>query len=1046
MALTQSGLTGGGNTANFQVQYEKSLSNQSVVIQNANALLGVIENEFNVTTNWFNTPSSKFGSGNRQVVNLNLDASAQFPGANNNGYGNPMNLDAQNIAGDANTAGRVEDVFMAEWVEILMSIAGNWNAGDSSGEAFSQFASILRFQTGHYNYYSSFVDQWLNGTGQAWLVTGKKYVTSPNSARSDWVTKTFTGTDFDSDHVNGDGDQISFGCGLAFLYYLSTQLGFSVNQIIANYKSNLASIYKAVTGDAGDPFPFFLNLISSVYPASSNATIPGPVTDNPFPIAIVSFAVGKNTFGLDEAEDIINNQAGLVTGAFWVWVDGFNKQSFNSLNISANNNFSGDFFKLSGVQISPNPKGPQFQAGVNDTTPQRIAIPFDITLSDPFVMQNPGSYTLTVSLTSNGNAVSGGVNSTQFELLAKADPYFSNLDITQDNQAYLSQDLRVFTATPGQNSVPVPGGPTLSDSVPGAYQYIQDLLKYLNATASFTNPKGTDPFTSVFPDQYGVNQTDSSVTPLTIDLSAFPNIKFLNNYNFAVARVRLQGSSGTSGKATDVRVFFRLFCTQSNDTDFDINSTYKSNPDASGNPGSPLAGSDDTTIPMFATDNFQNNTDYNPSGPNIADIEIPDHQDGVYRYYGCFLNVYDQNNVIDGKPVQALLNGTHHCLVAQIAYDDAPIPQGVSPLSWDQLAQRNLQVTLSDNPGPASSHRIPQTFDCRPSGAVVPPGTNQPQISPDELMIDWGSIPPGSIATLYWPQVDATDVIDLASQFYSFNPLTVFDSHTIKLAVTQGFSYVPIPSGAGQNFAGLFTVDLPPGKVSTGQTFKIVVRRLSSKTYTPPPPIQTPPVTHTLPVRFAGRVQKGKARRTLPGKKPISPEFANPQLTMASNGSWTWRYAVGSFVVQIPVTTADNILPSEMNTLAVMKWRLQEMMPSNRWYPVLQRYMSYISDRITGLGGDPNSIPPSLSGAPINVIEKEESRACTGKVCEVIYDCFGDFEGFVIESCSDRHVFKSCEKGIGDLVLRACRERVVVTIYVEALPRNKIKRIIIRCC
>ncbi len=31
------------------------------------------------------------------------------------------------------------------------------------------------------------------------------------------------------------------------------------------------------------------------------------------------------------------------------------------------------------------------------------------------------------------------------------------------------------------------------------------------------------------------------------------------------------------------------------------------------------------------------------------------------------------------------------------------------------LAQRNLQVTTSDNPGNPATHRIPQTFDVRPS-------------------------------------------------------------------------------------------------------------------------------------------------------------------------------------------------------------------------------------------------------------------------------------------------------------------------------------------
>ena len=185
-----------------------------------------------------------------------------------------------------------------------------------------------------------------------------------------------------------------------------------------------------------------------------------------------------------------------------------------------------------------------------------------------------------------------------------------------------------------------------------------------------------------------------------------------------------------------MRVFFRLWTTVSNDTDYDTNSTYRFTADANGKPGSPLVGSGNTTLPFFATGNLSGNTDYSPGGPNIHDLVIPDHQDSLWWYYGCFLNLYDANNKINGAQVQTYLNGTHHCLVAQIAFDDAPIPQGVSPLSWDQLAQQNLQVTRSDNPGPASTHRIPQTFDCRPSKAAGGQG-----VLPDELMIDSGRRP-----------------------------------------------------------------------------------------------------------------------------------------------------------------------------------------------------------------------------------------------------------------------------------------------------------------
>jgi hypothetical protein len=70
--------------------------------------------------------------------------------------------------------------------------------------------------------------------------------------------------------------------------------------------------------------------------------------------------------------------------------------------------------------------------------------------------------------------------------------------------------------------------------------------------------------------------------------------------------------------------------------------------------------------------------------------------DGQWAYFGCLLNVYDNSYLINTVPVTHLLPGTHHCLVAQIAYDDAPIevPSGgsVAPGNTDKLAQRNLQI------------------------------------------------------------------------------------------------------------------------------------------------------------------------------------------------------------------------------------------------------------------------------------------------------------------------------------------------------------------
>jgi hypothetical protein len=1023
MALTNSGLTdiglGKGITTNFQVQYESSLSNQAVVIANANALLAVIENEFAVTTGWFNTPNGKFGAGNRQVVNLNLAAtSTSFPGANNNGYGNPINLDAQNVTGDPATAGRVEMVFMNEWVEILMSLSGGkWNAGDSNGEALSQYSGIVRFQAGHYNYYTSWVDQWLN-----------------KQPRQDWVNTT----------KGSDKDAISFGCALAFIYYLNVQLNFSITQIVAAGASNLATAYRTLTGDSGDPFPFFAGLLEHVYPSSATASIPGPVSDNPFPLGQLSFLANKDSFGKDEVQDVINTNAGVWPKAFWLQVDGFSKNSFNALGVTIPAP-TGPFANLTGITISQNPDI-DFENAASPQAPQRIRVPFDITftsaaLTKDFPSSGSQTYELDAFLTIAGNKVPGSDASTQFEMLAGADPYFTNIntnasDPAENNVFYLSQDLRVFTATPGQNGNPVAGAPSFtSDSVPGAFTYIQSLLNWLNDPTNHFTDGSKDPFASgVIPQQGAALTGDSSVTPFSVTIGPGfpPSINVYNNYNFAVARVRLRGTAGPSGAAKNVRVCFRFWSTETADTDYQIGSTYPFTPDAAGKPGSPLVGTDHHTIPFFATGNLTSNTDYSAGGANIRDIQIPTvpiGQDSIWAYYGCFLNLYDATNVIDGKAVQAWLNGTHHCLVAQIADDDAPVVAGASPEASDKLAQRNLQVTRSDNPGPASTHRIPQTFDIRPSAG------GGPSDYPDELMIDWGAIPAGSLASIYWPQVMASDVLALASALYSTHTLSAADVHTLQCKVTGGVTYIPIPAGVGENFAGLFTVDLPT-TVVTGQEFNVVVRRISSRQVQVPPQINLR--THSLPATIDLVAKGGKAKAS----KQIQEK---PGQSDSQSGLRTWRYVVGTFSVKIPVTTGEVMLFPEENTLAIMKWRLQQMAPSNRWHPVLERYISYIAARVDGLGGNSNSIVPSPNGVPVKGCVRPAKHEYTGKVCEVVFDCFGDFEGFVLSDCHGSHSFKTRQRGIGEIALRACKERLLLSVFVESEHDHRICELIIRC-
>jgi hypothetical protein len=64
-------------------------------------------------------------------------------------------------------------------------------------------------------------------------------------------------------------------------------------------------------------------------------------------------------------------------------------------------------------------------------------------------------------------------------------------------------------------------------------------------------------------------------------------------------------------------------------------------------------------------------------------------------------------------------------------------------------------------------------------------------------------------------------------------------------------------------------------------------------------------------------------------------------------------------------------------------------------------------------------------------------------VREILYDCHGRFEGFVLESCGSARRFEGCESSLEQLVLRACRERSKLTVSVEG---SEIRQIVVRCC
>jgi hypothetical protein len=673
-------------------------------------------------------------------------------------------------------------------------------------------------------------------------------------------------------------------------------------------------------------------------------------TLKPIYMRATTLILDRSTFGKHEVTAAMSGGVATFTDAVYVVADGFIPQQLGLKSGNLNNppitqivSFGDTFTSLAAQGVTlvfDKTTGVQLENLQDFRGPQRITFPFNVVFSSlnafSAIPTSPGylEYALsaTVATIAGGGTPAESAQSAVavLELTLQADPYMH-----KGETWWLNDDMRVFTVTPA--TLATPTTPPLQDSTTqwtgDPNTYITQLLTELNK--SFTDPTSPNtPFT-------GISPLEESSLQLNTDVSGNPI------YNFGLARVRLQG-----GTAMNVRTFFRLFISPSPDTDYDPTTTFRSavETDIHGNPISgtliPLIGfpsSDMTaTLPFFASPRIDATTyptTYQTDTANVQQIPrslAPTPPTGavVCSYFGCYLDINQRTpqfprnpstastssgpwSLSELQPISGIIVSNHACLVAQIAYDPDPIPSGANAANSDKLGQRNLNWAGSGNPGDPATHRVPALFDIRPS-AIAAPSRLDP---PDELMIEWGDTPVGSKAAIYLPQVSANGVIALADKLYVTHSLRAEGANTIVCA-TGAITYVPIPPGSGQNFAGLLTLDLP-STVRKGQQFEVVVRRVTSA------------------------------------------QIRSDANATARHPPLNWRYVVGAFQINIPVSTEARLLASEENLLAVFKWKLEQLPVTNRWVPVLHRYIDQVAGRVDGFGGNASSIPPSLSGYPL---------------------------------------------------------------------------------
>jgi hypothetical protein len=303
------------------------------------------------------------------------------------------------------------------------------------------------------------------------------------------------------------------------------------------------------------------------------------------------------------------------------------------------------------------------------------------------------------------------------------------------------------------------------------------------------------------------------------------------------------------------------------------------------------------------------------------------------------------------------------------------------------------------------ARRIPQTFECRATQPELPA-----DVLPDELMIDWVGVPAGATAAFFLPAASSDEIVEQAGRLYGGQRVTRVDPYTVRTDAT-GVTYLPIPTAAAGNLAGLLTLELPAGS-PTGARYQAIVRQLSTST-----------------------------------SSPLAADAAAVRAPVRGD-----RHVIGAFQLSVPIVPADELLPSDERSLAFFRWVLTTIASTDRWYPVIGRFIRELELRVSDLGGDPARIAPSPTGSvghhppPLHPAPHPQPghgtlAEQTGKIDELLFDRFGDFEGFVLKTDSGPiERYYSRDPGLAELAVWAWQSRLRTTVISEpAHPHQPIR-------
>jgi hypothetical protein len=812
--------------------------------------------------------------------------------------------------------------------------------------------------------------------------------------------------------INGLSQAVCYGddCGMATNYPI-VQLTNTVSNVVQYLRSYDFSTMGVATGSTVQSCTIDIpaNLATGAW---NLVVIANGIASDPVAITIAAqdcfFIVDNSTFSVGEVDTYVKANPpvnAVFNPAFYVVVEGYTPAE---INLNAGNLMTPPYLPtvptpfLSHMTIAfagpVIPEDPMLPA-----KPQRFTFPFSITFLDDSMftgLTGPVPVTLTASFAPPGNSVS---NTATITLTPSPNPYILHGDQTgvPSEPWYLSQDIRVFQVVASPGATP-PFGVTLNTTGSAqqiALAYINDALNNLRTDTTGTY---TAQFNAMLQDEGSEVLQLQPKDPATGDPA----------YNFAIARVRLRDTQ----TAANVRVFFRIWQAQQTNASYNLTTYARATNNES--PAQPIPvlgvqGDEIITIPFFASPRVPTSEQLHTQTDDLNRHDIDAGSGEVDYFFGCWLDINQPNDLVypqrivgvsaDGPfdtisplfPIQRFMVAAHQCLIVEIAYDSNPAIPGEDPSNSDKLAQRNLAFVGAPNPGQQASRRVPQTFEIKPTLPTLGKG-----VKPDELMIEWNGVPAGSTAEIYLPRVSADTVLAMAGALYTSHLLTRVDAHTLRCPAA-GVTYIPIPPGTGITYAGLLTLDLPAG-IRRGETYTAVVRQITSV-------VSFGKFDNSIGDDTTAKDKKSELRQ--------------------------WRRTTGVFKLTIPVSTKELLLEREEQYLSIMKWVSAAIPATSRWYLIMRRYLSQIGGRVTYMGGNPSAIPASDTGLwkiPLPAPHPHREHRFVGKIESLIYDRFGDFEGFTLETMAgESKRFESRERGIEELAKRAWQDRLRVLVLVE---------------